>query len=113
MANRWVMAARGGSRCRCTTPWRAGCTVRRWRRTVVRPDMLRRYTLVAALLVSGAEVGSQAPLPRVHVLATGGTISNLGGTARRTGEELVAAIPAIGRIARVTIEQFSNVASGA
>jgi L-asparaginase len=49
----------------------------------------------------------------VHVIATGGTISNLGGEGRRTGEELVAAIPRLREMARVTVEQFSNVASGA
>jgi len=53
-----------------------------------------------------------APLPRVHVLATGGTISNTEGE-RLTGEQLVRAIPRLGEIARVTVEQFSNVASGA
>ena len=52
-------------------------------------------------------------LPRVHIIATGGTISNLGNESRRTGEELVAAIPALKSMARVTVEQFSNVASGA
>ena len=51
-------------------------------------------------------------LPRVHVIATGGTISNLGGDARSTGEELVRAIPGLATVARVTVEQFSNVASG-
>lgn len=61
-------------------------------------------------------VASQAPsprLPRVHVIATGGTISNLGGGDRRTGDELVRAIPGLADVARVTIEQFSNVASSA
>jgi L-asparaginase type II len=50
-------------------------------------------------------------LPTVHVIATGGTISNTG-AARRTGDELVSAIPGIERYATVTVEQFSNVASG-
>jgi L-asparaginase len=54
---------------------------------------------------------AQGP-PRVHVIATGGTISNLGADARRTGDELVRAIPGLPTIARVTVEQFSNVASG-
>jgi L-asparaginase len=62
-------------------------------------------------LVAGVAAAQQKP--RVHILATGGTISNLGGTARRTGEELVAAIPALGNIAQLTVEQFSNIASGA
>lgn len=77
--------------------------------------------VVAAILVAGASQrlpgqtagGVQRTLPRVHIIATGGTISNLGAGGRRTGDELVAAIPQIGSIARVTIEQFSNVASGA
>ncbi len=63
-------------------------------------------------MVALGGAGAQAPLPRVHVIATGGTISNLGGAARRTGEELIAAIPDLARVARVTVEQFSNVASG-
>jgi len=67
--------------------------------------------MLAAPLVRGQ---SPAPaLPRVHVIATGGTISNIGGGGRRTGDELVTAIPALSGIARVTVEQFSNVASGA
>lgn len=53
-----------------------------------------------------------APPPAVHVLATGGTISNATG-GRRTGEELVEGLPALERVARVTVEQFSNVASSA
>jgi L-asparaginase len=51
-------------------------------------------------------------LPRVHVLATGGTISNTEGD-RLTGEELVRSLPGVEEIARLTVEQFSNVASGA
>jgi len=51
-------------------------------------------------------------LPRVHVLATGGTISNTEGD-RLTGEELVRSLPGVEEVARVTVEQFSNVASGA
>jgi L-asparaginase len=71
--------------------------------------------LIAVMLAAPIVRGQPAPaaLPRVHVIATGGTISNLGGNDRRTGDELVAAIPALGRIARVTVEQFSNVASSA
>jgi L-asparaginase len=57
---------------------------------------------------------SQTPAkPRVHILATGGTISNTGTDTRRTGRELVDAIPRLAEIAQVTTEQFSNVASGA
>lgn len=76
--------------------------------------------LVAACLFLAAASGAfaQTPteetgeLPRVHVLATGGTISNTSGE-RLTGEELVASLPGIEGYARVSVEQFSNVASGA
>jgi L-asparaginase len=53
----------------------------------------------------------QTPRPAVHVIATGGTISNTGG-ARLTGEELVKSLPGIDNVATVSVEQFSNVASG-
>ncbi|MBK9411220.1 MAG: asparaginase [Gemmatimonadetes bacterium] len=78
----------------------------------------RRAALVpvmAFLALSPTLVGAQPGVtrvpPRVHVLATGGTISNLGDDARRTGTELVGGIPGIGEMATVTVEQFSNVAS--
>lgn len=61
----------------------------------------------------GSGARPAAPLPRVHVLATGGTISNLGGDRRRTGTELVDGVPQIREIADVTVEQVANVASGA
>lgn len=72
--------------------------------------------IAAACLTSSAaaQALAQAPAkPRVHIIATGGTISNLGGNSRRTVEELVAAIPALANVAQVTFEQFSNIASGA
>ena len=70
---------------------------------------LRAAALAATMLV--AAQGAAQTLPRVHVIATGGTISNLGNDTRRTGDELVNAIPALKQMARVTVEQFSNVAS--
>lgn len=61
-----------------------------------------------------ASLAQQPPAkPRVHVIATGGTISNMGDDPRRTGAELVAGIPGLADVANVTSEQFSNVASGA
>lgn len=53
------------------------------------------------------------PRPRVHVIATGGTISNMGADPRKTGAELISGIPGVTEVADVTVEQFSNVASGA
>jgi L-asparaginase len=72
------------------------------------------FIITAAYLTSSVAALAQAPAkPRVHIIATGGTISNLGGNARRTVEELVAAIPALANVAQITFEQFSNIASGA
>ena len=56
-----------------------------------------------------------ADLPRVRLLATGGTISNRsvqqGG--RLTAQELVASIPDLNRYVRAEVEQFANTASSA
>lgn len=54
--------------------------------------------------------GPAAGLPRVHLFATGGTISNRAG-GRMTAEELVKAIPNLERRVQATSEQFLNVAS--
>ena len=70
---------------------------------------LARVALAAVVL---AAAPARAQKPRIHVIATGGTISNLGNDQRRTGDELVQAIPRLADIARITVEQFSNVASG-
>jgi L-asparaginase len=51
-----------------------------------------------------------APLPKVRLLATGGTISNRAG-GRLTAEELIRSMPGIERYARAEFEQFANVAS--
>ena len=76
-----------------------------------------RHYITSAALVALACVPlpshAQQPKPRVHVIATGGTISNMGNDPRRTGAELVSGIPGLADIADVTVEQFSNVASGA
>jgi L-asparaginase len=75
------------------------------RRCVARSCSL---ALIALLLAS---VGSAAAdLPRVRLVATGGTISNRTG-GRLTAEELVTSIPALDRYVQVEVEQFSNVSS--
>ena len=51
-------------------------------------------------------------LPRVHLFATGGTISNRNG-GRLTVDELIQSIPGLDRRVQATGEQFANVASGA
>ena len=57
-----------------------------------------------------AAVASAQDLPRVRLVATGGTISNRTG-GRLSAEELVASMPGIERYARPEFEQFANVAS--
>jgi L-asparaginase len=51
-------------------------------------------------------------LPRVHLFATGGTISNRQG-GRLSVEELIASAPDLGRYVKAEGEQFSNTSSGA
>jgi len=51
-------------------------------------------------------------LPRVRLVATGGTISNRTG-GRLTAEELLQSMPTLNRYVRAEAEQFSNVASSA
>lgn len=50
------------------------------------------------------------PLPRVRLVATGGTISNRDG-GRLTAEDLVKSLPGLDRYVRPEFEQFANVAS--
>ena len=54
--------------------------------------------------------GQTTTTPHVHFVATGGTISNRDG-GRLTAEELAKNMPGVDRYARVTFEQFANVAS--
>ena len=51
-----------------------------------------------------------APLPRVRVIATGGTISNHA-AGRLSGSALVDSLPSVSAIARVEAETFSKVSS--
>jgi L-asparaginase len=64
--------------------------------------------LLALLLT--ASLSAAADLPRVRLIATGGTISNRTG-GRLTAEELARAIPTLDRYVTVETEQFCNLAS--
>lgn len=57
-----------------------------------------------------AQTDQNAALPRVRLVATGGTISNRDG-GRLTAEELIKLMPSVERYARPEYEQFANVAS--
>ena len=59
---------------------------------------------------SRAQTDQNAVLPRVRLVATGGTISNRDG-GRLTAEELIKLMPTVERYARPEYEQFANVAS--
>jgi L-asparaginase len=58
----------------------------------------------------GQQNQSPAPVPRVRLIATGGTISNHP-AGRLTAEELVRSVPGLERYARAESEQFANAAS--
>src|SRR5439155_18571161 len=73
----------------------------------------RRSSLLAAVALLVASVAAAQPaadVPRVRLVATGGTISNRTG-GRLTAEELVKAMPGVERYAKPEFEQFANVAS--
>ena len=76
----------------------------------------RRHVIAPLVLALGAlgasSSASAQAVPRVRLVATGGTISNRTG-GRLTAEELVKSMPGIERYARPEFEQFSNLASGA
>jgi len=75
-------------------------------------NRIRTVALCLALLVLTSAFAMAADLPRVTLVATGGTISNKDG-GRLTAAELIALIPAVERYARVDAEQFSNLSSSA
>jgi L-asparaginase len=64
----------------------------------------------SATPVKSPTEASRAALPHVHMLATGGTISNRAG-GRLSAEELAKSMPGLEDHARLTYEQFANVAS--
>jgi L-asparaginase len=70
---------------------------------------LGAFLLVLESLPLGTGVVAQA-LPKVHLVATGGTISNRQG-GRLSAEELAKSMPGLERFATLSFEQFANVAS--
>lgn len=69
-----------------------------------------RVALPLLVTILAALPALAQPLPRVHMVATGGTISNRDG-GRLTAEELARSMPGLERAATLTYEQFANVAS--
>jgi L-asparaginase len=70
----------------------------------------RSSFLALALLTIAAASASAADLPRVRLVATGGTISNKAG-GRLTADELLQAIPNLKNYAAAEAEQFANTSS--
>jgi L-asparaginase len=70
--------------------------------------------LAQGVLTAPATAANQAPapLPKVRLIATGGTISNRAG-GRLTADELVKSMPGLDHYARAEAEQFANTASSA
>lgn len=87
------------------------------------PAAVLVLVLAAAGLVPSFAAAQAAPapaLPLVYVLSTGGTISGKGASSTALadyqsgallGEELIAAVPEIALVARVKVEQITNVSS--
>jgi L-asparaginase len=75
------------------------------------------FTLSAALLciAAHAAISQAAAKPRVHIVATGGTIASTNYYSDSPGkvgvEQLLRAVPALDSIATVSAQQFANVAS--
>src|SRR5262245_8628497 len=83
----------------------------------VAPGMNRKIGPSVLVVLLAASASAQAPLPRVVVLATGGTIASQYDPARGglvpalSGAELVKAVPGLDKIARVDVEEIANVGS--
>src|SRR6186997_1599068 len=75
--------------------------------------------LVSLLVIIILVLQVQAQLPRVIILATGGTIAGVGASSDRAGytagkipiDDLIGAIPTVKKIATITGEQISSVGS--
>src|SRR6187399_136691 len=78
---------------------------------------MKKLVSLLAFVIVIAQVNAQ--LPRVIILATGGTIAGAGASADRAGytagkipiEDLIGAIPSVKKIATITGEQISSVGS--
>lgn len=69
-------------------------------------------TLSVLVVIVGSRLAGAQSLPKVHVIATGGTIASTGpGQAHISGEDLVRSVPGIDKIAQISVEQFSNIGS--
>ena len=78
-----------------------------------------RHSIIAGLVLAAGLAAAQSELPRVLVIATGGTIAGeqgepgtLGGyDIKKSVNEVVALVPEVKKYAQIETEQFSNVSS--
>ena len=71
-------------------------------------------TAWGVLALDPADVGAQSPdRPRVHVIATGGTIAGQAQGGQLTGAQLISAVPQLDAVAAIEVEEFSRVGSSA
>lgn len=75
-----------------------------------RSVLLLLLTVFFCLRMDSEAAQASASLPKVRLIATGGTISNRAG-GRLTADELVKSIPTLDRYVRVESEQFANLPS--
>jgi L-asparaginase len=73
--------------------------------------MLRRFQEVLAVLLLAGFAAPAQTLPTVYVLATGGTIASRQNLTSLSGEQLVDAVPALKKIAKIQTEQMASVGS--
>src|SRR5205814_5280935 len=75
-----------------------------------------RVALIAFVAGAGAQAHPQAR-PRVHIVATGGTIASTNYYSAQPGhitvDQLLHAVPGLDSIASISAQQFSNVGSSA
>jgi L-asparaginase len=74
------------------------------------PSAIAQGMAGAALFILWTTVATAQTLPHVHLIATGGTISNRDG-GRLTADDLAKSLTGLEKHARLTHEQFANVAS--
>src|SRR5512145_364978 len=80
---------------------------------------MKKVLSILALLILTLQVQAQDKLPRVIILATGGTIAGAGASADRAGytagkipiDDLIGTIPSVKKIASITGEQIASVGS--
>ena len=78
--------------------------------------MKKIFYIIVCLFIT---IGAQAQLPRVIILATGGTIAGAGAASDRAGytagkipiDDLIGSIPTVKKIANITGEQIASVGS--